>query len=493
MKSTIVINTTFNETRIALLENNKLGEFYIERSSKRQIVGNVYKGRVSKVVPGMQAAFIDIGLEKAGFISVEDVYEESILGDFIDHSESIKENNKKNLIQQILKERQEVIVQTIKEPINNKGPKLTSYIGIPGKYLVLLGTVDIVGISKKIENEDERERLIKLIKKSKPKNVGFIARTISEEANEQEIKSEIRKLARSWNKIKKTSENNPSPHLLYEEPKLYIRTIRDLISKDVDEIFVDSKKAYSEIRKYLNIKNSNDKIKLQLHDGEKPIFEKFNIENELDKLYQRKVWLKSGAYIIIEETEGLTVIDVNTGKHLSEGTQDETIVKINNEAAREAAHQIRLRNLVGIIVIDFIDLKSPNLTKKVYETFTKSLRNDKARTVFNESSSFGVIQLTRQRVRESVLKSLAEPCVTCRGTGYIKSKDTICYEILRKINELAMKPKVRKINVHTDLEIIENLKEIERKSIQSVRRKYRIRVDIKQDENIKNDFIIKTE
>lgn len=461
MNTRIFINTTFNETRVCVFEDNTLSEVYIERSSEPQIVGNIYKGRIGKVVPGMQAAFVDVGLDRSGFISVEDVYEESLIEYFLEENENVPERKEKQLIQDILNEDQEVIVQVIKEPVNSKGPKLSSYIGIPGKYTVLLGTIDMTGISRKIEDSEERERLTNILKTNKPENIGFIARTASTGIRESEIKEDMKNLINIWKEIKYKSEHYSSPCLLYKEPKLYLRAVRDFITNNVEEILIDSKEIYDEISQYISIYQPEKKSLLKLYREKKPLFSKYKIEEELSKLYNRKVWLKSGAHLIIEEAEGLTVIDVNTGKFISNKGHEETIYKINLEAAREAARQIRLRNLVGIIVIDFIDMKNQELKDQIYENFGNYLKHDKARSVIYPMSAFGVIQLTRQRVRESILKSLAEPCTLCDGTGYIKSRDTITYEIIRELRYLLDTKKATEVKIIAHPEVIGNMKKKE--------------------------------
>ncbi len=487
MNVQIFINTTFNETRIAIFEDGKFSEIYIERNYKPQLVGNIYKGKVGRIVPGMQAGFIDIGLEKSGFISVEDVYEESLMSYFLDEKEKNEQTKKiKQPIQQVLKENQEIIVQVIKEPVNGKGPKLSSYIGIPGKYTVLLGTIDMIGISKRIDNSRERERLTEILKRNKPDNIGFIARTASEGIEEEDIKEDMNQLISTWEEIKAKSEYLKSPALLYEEPKLHIRAVRDFITSDVSQIIIDSKNVYDEVRNYLTKHQSEKKKVLKLYRGKEPLFSKYGIENQIEKLYQKKVWLKSGAYLIIEEAEGLTVIDVNTGKFTGENDHQETIFKINSEAAQEAARQIRLRNLVGIIVIDFIDMKSEELKQKLYETFANSLKNDRARSVIHSMSSFGVIQLTRQRGRESILKVNAEPCTTCNGLGYLKSKDTISYEILRNILNIKRNSKIKSIKIRANQQILDTLNKIEGKNLDKFSRKNKIRliyevVNLEQD------------
>jgi len=464
MRNQILINSTFNETRVALIEESNLAEIYVERNLSPQIVGNIYKGRVEKIVPGMQAAFVDIGSGKSGFISVEDVYEDSF-SDFLDIEDrkKIKKNNQS--IQDKLIQGQEVLVQVIKEPVHGKGPKLTSNVSIPGKHLVLIAAANIIGISHKIDDEEERERLTGIISRIKPENLGFIARTFSEGIKEKELSKEIKSLVKIWTRIRKSYEKRKRPNLIYETPGLTIRAVRDLVTYNIDEIIIDDDKLFSEIKKYLTKAYVHKNIKITNYKNNQPLFEKYKIDKEVDEIYKKKVWLKSGGFLIIEETEGLTVIDVNTGRYIGKTDQNKTLLKINLESANEIIRQIRLRNLVGIIVIDFIDLKDPSLRNKLFKTFMEGTMNDKARTVVQDISQFSVLQLTRQRTRESILNTLADPCPVCTGIGRVKSRDTISYEILRKIKQLANKPKIKSITLEAHSDIIDNLLKKEEESI----------------------------
>src|SRR3990172_1524168 len=424
MENLILINVTFNETRVAVTENGTLVELYIERKSHPRTVGNIYKGKVGKVVPGMQAAFIDLGLDRSGFISVEDVYEDIFLDLFLEEEESQSQKRRgKFLIQDVLREGQEVLIQVLKESTSGKGAKLSSNIALPGKYLVLLGMADLIGISRRIENEEE---------------------------------------------IKRRAEDQKAPVLVYEEPSLQIRAVRDLITSEVKSIIVDSMDAYRDISDYFLARFPEFNTNIELYRDNTPLFIQFGIEPEIKKIFEKKVWLKSGGYLIIEEAEALTVIDINTGRYLSGDTHEETIFKINTEAASEAARQIRLRNLVGIIVIDFIDMKNRSKKEELFQTFVDALRKDKARSSIQEISSFGVVQMTRQRVRESLLKNLAESCSYCDGIGYVKSKETASYEIIREIKSQIVNPFVRKILVRASQNVIKTLEDLERENLKKL-------------------------
>ena len=481
MDNQILINVTFNETRVAVMENGSVAELYIERKSTPRIVGNIYKGKVGKVVPGMQAAFIDIGMDKSGFISVEDVQEDSLYEYFLEGNgeESVQNLNKpqKNPIQDILREGQHVLVQVLKESVSGKGAKLSSYIAIPGKYLVLLGTIDIVGISRKIEDPEERERLTESIRGFKPEGVGLIARTASDGASVEDLEQDMNELLSRWDDVKKLNDEKNGPALIYEEPKLYIKAARDFVSGDENTIIVDSEIAHKEITEYLERNFPESNVNVELYNDPTPLFSEYGVDNEIKKVFKKKVWLKSGGHIIIEEAEGLTVVDVNTGRYQSGKDQEETIYNINVEAALEIVRQIRLRNLVGIVVIDFIDIKNRQLRDGVHEQFVKALKHDRARSVVHEMSSFGVIQMTRQRLRESILKELAEPCFYCQGIGYLKSIDTISYEIIRDIKKRLSKPHNNKLAVQAAPVVIKSLLDSEKENLDALQQEFGIEIE----------------
>ena len=481
MDNRILINITFNETRVAVMENGSVAELYLERKSAPRIVGNIYKGIVGKVVPGMQAAFVDMGLEKSGFISVEDVHEDSLYDFFLENDGEGGHHKKhsRGLIQDILREGQHVLVQVLKESVGGKGPKLSSFIGIPGKYTVLLGNADIVGISRKIESQKERERLNDIVRRIKPEGIGLIARTASIDIPEEDLLQDTKELFRLWTDIKKRSDETRTPSLLYEEPRLYIKAVRDFVSGDMSRVVVDSKDVSDEINSYVKRYLPDSGVTVELYKDPEPLFTRFGVENEIRKIFNKKVWLKSGGHIIIEEAEGLTVVDVNTGRFQSGKTQEDTIYRLNLEAATEIVRQIRLRNLVGIIVVDFIDIKNRQLRDQIYEAFVEALKRDRARSAVLEMSPFGVIQMTRQRLRESVLTELAEPCPYCDGSGYLKSKDTISYEIIREIKHKAGKPGVTAVEVQAGSRIIEKLREFEQEGLRRLEKESGVRISFK--------------
>ena len=489
MHTQLIINSLFNETRIAVLEKSRLSELFIERKSHSPIAGNIYKGKVERIVPGVQAAFVDIGDGRSGFLSAEDVYEESLGELFIEEDEEAKKSSRKKRqpIQDMLREGQEVMVQVTKEPTGNKGPKLTSHVGIPGKYLVLLPGENTVNVSRKITERSRRKKFSEIIQ-NKPEDMGFIMRTACLEADEKDIKSEMKVLVRKWKRVKKKYESSKAPKVLYEEVGSHIKVVRDMMGNGLKKIVVDSAQAYKEIGKYFSDKIDKGDFKVETYDKSEPIFKRYGVESQIEKIYKRKVWMKSGGYLIIDEAEGLTVIDVNSGKLVGEDFQRRTIMKTNEEAAVEAARQIRLRNLVGIIVIDFIDMKTIKSRRKIESLFAEEMKKDNARTTIQEMSSFGVIQLTRRRIRESILSDLTNPCDICEGNGKVKSIYTICYEIMRDIDQWTKEGTEEQLVVYANKKVIRKIREIEGKSVRKIQRERDIRIKFKPTEDSAEKF-----
>ena len=475
------------------MEKSRLIELFIERKSSSSMVGNIYKGKVEKIVPGVQAAFVGMGDGRSGFLSAEDVYEESLSELFLEEEEAKKTSRKnRQPIQKVLRQGQEVMVQVTKEPTGNKGPKLTSHVGIPGKYLVLLPGADSVNVSRKITDRKSRKRFSEIMQ-NKPEDMGFIVRTACVGADEKDIKTEMKALVRKWRRIKKKYEESEDPGMIHQEADSCIRVVRDLMGNGLKKIVVDSPKAHGRITRYFSDKIKKDGFKVDMYDKEEPIFDRYGVESQIEKMYRKKVWMKSGGYLIIDEAEGLTVIDVNSGKLVGEEFQKKTIMKTNEEAAVEAARQIRLRNLVGIIVIDFIDMQPVRSRKKIESLFTDEMRKDKARSTIQEISSFSVIQLTRRRVRESILSDLTEPCDTCEGSGRIKSIYTTCYEILRDIDQWTRQSAEGPLVVQANRKIIAKLREIEGKSMRRIQRERGVKIKFKSVEDPLEKYTISRE
>jgi ribonuclease G len=479
-----------HETRVALLENNNVVEIYIDRKKERGVVGNIYKGRVTKVLPGMQAAFVDIGLEKSSFLYVSDIYNENDLyADMMGHSdfdeegieEEVSRIQQQTPIEDLLKEGQEIIVQVSKEPLGSKGARVTSYISLPGRYLVYMPSVDHVGISRKIEEEKERERLKNVINALKRADEGYIVRTVSEGKSEEEFHSDKLFLNRLWVNTLKKAEKASAPCLLHSDLDLVFRVIRDLFTAEIDRMVIDSPSQYLLVKEFVTNFLPNLQDKIELYDGTEPIFDAYGVEVEISRALKRRVWLKSGGSIVIDQTEALVAIDVNTGRYVGKRNLEDTIFKTNMEATREIAYQLRLRNIGGIIIIDFIDMEEKKNQKLVFNGLEKALKTDRAKTTIYEISELGLVQMTRKRVRENVGRILMEPCGYCEGEGFIKSKTTVCYDIFREITRIAPLTKEKKVLVITQNDIADMLYDEERRGVEELENRFKKRIIIKSE------------
>jgi len=443
----LIMNVSRHETRIALLEDGDLVEFYIERQEDTNIIGNICKGRIVRILPGMQAAFVDIGLERAAFLSVADVQEDvkiykmlmGINGDGDENGsedERIRANDaRRTPIEDILSEGQEILVQVVKEPIGSKGARVSSLLSLPGRYLVFLPGANHVGISRKIEDEETRERLKKLVLEAKPHDSGFIIRTASASVKDSEILADMGYLSKLWEKIERKGAKVSPPSLIHQDIDIILRAMRDIISADVGKIVVDSPDEHAKILSFMGSLMPQMKESVELYNEEEPIFDHFGIEVEIDEMLRENVWLKSGGYIVIQATEALTAIDVNTGRFTGKKSLEETILKTNLEAAKEIACQLRLRNIGGIIIIDFIDMDKEEDREKIYNTLQEALKKGRAITRVSRISELGLLEMTRKRIRNSIVKVMCTPCDYCEGQGYLKSKESICYQIIRGIKK----------------------------------------------------------
>ena len=471
----ILINTSPFETRVALVDGGRLVEFYVEREKERGVTGNIYKGKVVRVLPGMQAAFVDIGLDRTAFLHVTDI------GELIyeDIEEYIDERGAGAArIQDILREGQEVMVQVAKEPMGTKGARVTSYISLPGRYLVLMPTYDKVGVSRRIESERERRRLKETVLKLRPKGYGFIIRTACEGMSRSAIKADMDFLLRLWRNILEKRDKSPETAILYEELDLTLRTVRNTFSFDFDRLIIDSEEEYRRIMQFIEEFMPELKRRVELYKGKEPLFDAYGIEIELTEALEKKVWLRSGGFIVIDQMEALTAIDVNTGKYVGKKDSEETILKSNLEAVDEIVYQLRLRNIGGIIVIDFIDMAKPSSREKVYNALKEALRADKARTNILKMSELGIVEMTRKRVRESLTQSLCEPCPYCGGNSVVKSKDTVIMEIYRELlRELPLRK--RKALVYVNPSIYERLTGERAEVIEDLERRFKKKITIK--------------
>ena len=431
MKKEIFINESMGETRIAIQEDSQLVEVYIEKQDKHRMVGNIYKGKVENVLPGMQAAFVDIGHDLNTFLPFSEILSEDYLIEdhHTNNSKSKGNNQKHDNIEVDLKKGQEIFVQVIKEPFAGKGARVTTEIALPGRLLVLVPEANYIGISKKIWDKYERRRLKNIAKRLKERSVGVIIRTVAEGKSENHIENDFKQLLKNWHSIEKKAASNDAPILVYEDLETASSVVRDLLTPDVEKIIIDSKRLFKKTQKYLEDISPSLIERLELYKLKSPLFESFGIESEIEKLLRPKAWLKSGAYLIIEKTEAMVVVDVNSGRFVGKKLHEENSLKINLEAAREIARQLRLRDLSGLIVIDFIDMKSEKNQKKVYQEIRKELRKDRAKVAVAPITEFGLLEMTRQRIRLSLVDSMSEECPSCYGSGRIISQETLITRI----------------------------------------------------------------
>jgi Rne/Rng family ribonuclease len=640
MSSILVINAAGRETRVALVENGQIAEFYLERKKDKGIVGNIYKGRVTRVLPGMQAAFVDIGLDKAAFLYVTDVFYDPDLSraqfeltegehddapevpELADHPEeplnhaapetelvaseapsvepaarsevesdsppdpaipavaaaisdpdpviapggngtatsppqappseppvAVKvegvaaepqvepggsisatlareqsptaaaapsaesdvrgerrakdrqryareerergrgrhddrfKNRKPARIEELLKVGQEVLVQVSKDPIGTKGARLTSHISIPGRHLVFMPTVDHVGISRRISNEKERKRLREIVDRLRPPGTGFIVRTVAENVPQEKLESDIRFLIGVWNECVRRNEKNPDPGLLYPDLDLILRATRDLFAHDVEKLVVDDRDEYERILGFIGPQDPALRDRVLLHEGEEPIFDAYGIEQEINRAVQRKVWLRSGGYLVIDQAEALTAIDVNSGRYVGKKSLEETITKINVEAAKEIAYQLRLRNIGGIIICDFIDMEKLSNRDKVFKTLQEALGRDKAKTNVLRISELGLVEMTRKRVRESIGRILHEDCPYCDGRGYVKTATTVAYEIFRYIRREAATFKEPILVINCSADVARLLQGEERQELRHLMDRFNKSIQVKAQQN----------
>jgi len=409
----ILINVAPMETRVALVDNGVLQEVYLERTRRRGMVGNIYSGKVSRVLPGMQAAFIDIGLDKAGFIHANDMTGNKVEGD-------------------------PVIVQVIKDPLGSKGPRLTMQLSVSSRYLVYVPDSGHIGISQRIELEEERERLRELVsdcaeEEKLPESCGFIVRTVAEGVSRDELLRDVRFLSRLWRDLQVRIGAVDGQGILHEDIPLYLRTMRDLVRPSVERVRIDSDKEYQRLLKFTEAYEPNARNLIEFYQGDRPVFDLYGVEDEIEKALSSTVQLKSGGHLVIEQNEAMTTVDVNTGGYVGRRNLEETIYKTNLEAATALARQLRLRNLGGIIIIDFIDMQDPDHRRQVMRTLEKALEKDRAKTRVLGVSELGLVEMTRKRTRESLGRLMCEPCTHCHGKGAIKSAETVCYEIFREI------------------------------------------------------------
>ena len=446
MSEEILINVTPPETRVAVIENGVVQEIIVERTAKRGLVGNIYKGKVCRVLPGMQAAFVDAGLARAAFLHASDIH-----GGNGERSDQITD---------LVREGGEVIVQVVKDPLGTKGARLTTNISIPSRYMVFMPNVSNVGVSQKIEDEAERTRLREILTQYAEANdisAGFIARTAAEGVSDDALRNDMRFLVRLWQSIQERAASAPSKELIHEDLPLALRALRDLINPEVEKIRIDSRSTWEKAQQFANKYIPDQRSSIEYYPGERPIFDLYGVEDEIQKALERKVDLKSGGHLVIDQTEAMTTIDVNTGAFVGHRNLEETIFKTNLEAAQAICRQLRLRNLGGIIIIDFIDMTDEDHKRQVMRALERCLARDHAKTQISEVSRLGLVEMTRKRTRESLEHVLCQTCPTCSGRGTLKTAETTCFDIFRDILREWRQFDVEQLLVLASQEVVDRL------------------------------------
>ena len=473
MQNEILISASPGETRVALFEKKQFVELHIERAKSRSVEGAIVKGRVKRVLPGMQAAFVDIGLEKAAFLYVGD-YVENIEklggtdGDPRGRRRRQRSGGRMPSIETLLQEGQEIVAQIAKEPIGTKGARITSHVSIAGRHLVLTPWAQKVGVSRKIDSDRERRRLRDIVNKVKPADLGFIIRTAGDGTREADLEADVNYLTSVWDAVQIKKDAVRAPARLYEEPPLALRVVRDFANSETKRIVIDNAEAHKELTEFVDKFVADPKPKIELYEGAEPIFDHFGCEAEIDANLGRKAWLKSGGYLIIDQSEALTAIDVNTGRYVGKRDLEETVLRTNLEAVREVVNQLRFRNIGGLIIIDLIDMESAENRDKVYRSLQEAIRGDKAKTNILKISELGLVEMTRKRTRENLVQMLCEPCAYCEGKGYVLSDESVAHKILREIRKDLPRFIGREIAVTVSRRVAEQLLGSERSTLQGL-------------------------
>lgn len=504
MQNQLVINAEGPEVRVAVVEEGSLSEFFVERKRDRGLVGNIYRGKVTRVLPGMQCAFVDLGpkVERAAFLYVADVigsgeerrlFEDSETDSDAGNDAAARGRARKQLaarkIEELLKPGQDIFVQVVKDAIGQKGARVTGYVSLPGRYSVFMPNVDQVGVSRRIGSDKERKRLRDLVNGVRPKGHGFIIRTAAEDSSDDELRDDVDFLARLWSEIMRRCEESRQPGLVYADLDLPLRVVRDLLREDTTEMVIDDEEQYERVHKFTTAFLPRFAARIKRYDSRRPIFDHYHIEPELRQAVQRRVPLKSGGYLIIDQGEALTAIDVNTGSFVNAGSGNlEDTVTVNNlEASEEVARQLRLRNIGGIIVIDFVDMDKEGNRKKVWDAFHKALTRDRARTNVTKISELGLVEMTRKRTRESLVQLLTEPCPTCDGAGVVKSVTTVAYEVLREVRRSGSIVDNEKIELECAPRVADLLSRDERDYLDSLEKRFQRKIEVVPQKSWKPD------
>ena len=477
----IFINSTIGSTRIAILEENNLSDLHIERPDHKRMVGSIYKGKVQNVIPGMQAAFVDIGYDVNAFLPFTEIIEKNS----VKESSFDKEKSNKN-INVKLEIGDDIIVQVIKEPFSGKGPRVTTDISISGNLLVLVPNQKYIGISKKIKDKYEKSRLREIVKSIKPKNFGIIVRTICMGKNQKTIANDLKKMVNEWANTNSKIQTNEAPFLVHNDYNLPNIIIRDLMEVHTNKVNIDNKQLYKTIYSYIKETAPEQLENVKHYKSKIPIFDKYNIEEQISKSLKNKIWLKSGSYLIIDHTEAMVIVDVNSGRFIGKGSHEENSLKINLEAADEITRQLRIRDIGGLVVIDFIDLLNMKNIKKVYDLLKKNLKNDRAKVSVSEFSEFGLVQMTRQRIGLSLLFTLTDRCDKCKGLGRINSKDSVLTKIENWLKRFKNKFSDKRLIIYVNETMNEYILNTKKKVINKLILKNWIWIDLKVDEKLTN-------
>ena len=496
LKKEIFINVSAGSTRIAITEDEKLAELYVELADHHRTVGNIYKGKVQNVIPGMQAAFVDIGSDINAFLPFSEIGNSSNLGNLSYSDEDDEgENNPKHKNKSKkesspaagLKTGDEILIQVIKEPYAGKGARVTTDIAMPGSLLVLVPNSNFIGISRKIYDKYEKRRLRRIAKELKPDGFGLILRTIAEGKDYSLLEADFKRIMEAWENLDKTCKSQTAPVIAYKDFSTADQVIRDMFTVDVDKIVVDSKSIFKRIASYIKEISPDQIFKLSLHKKKGSIFDQYKIEDQIEKSMRRKVWMKSGAHLVIEQTEAMLVIDVNSGRFIGKKDHETNSLKINLESAREVARQLRLRDTGGLIVIDFIDLQEAANRKKVFDELKNELKKDRAKVSLTEFSSFGLLEMTRQRIRLSLIQTVSEECPMCKGLGRISSKDTVLTKLENWLIRFRAKANDRRLIISVSPELSEYIKETKSKLISGFMWDNWMLIELNEDPTLNQD------
>jgi ribonuclease G len=509
MVKEIIINSTSTQTRVAITEDGNLVDFFVDYPENRRMVGDIYLGRVARVLPGIKAAFIDIGMKHDGFLHFSDIGArtqqfQDMLGDEdtdvedeeelpsrnpvntannpVNNNQPNKQYGKENFPPVKLRKGDDIVVQITKEPVNNKGVRVTSSVSLPGRFCVLLPFDNKVGVSKKIYDFKERRRLRSIARGILPKNYGLIIRTVARNQSEESLKDDLNQLIKTWQVIEQNLKSETPPTLVHQDLNTTSSVIRDLFTADVSKIFIDSKKLYKQIKNYVSVMQPDQADKIELFKTSGSIFDSFKIEEQIKTLMGRKVPLHSGGYLIIEHTEAMVVIDVNSGRYAKNKEQELNSLRTDLEAAREVARQMRLRDIGGIIVVDFIDLEDEKNRKKIYDELKKEFRKDRAKVSVLPMSDFGLVQITRQRIRQNIMQAMKEVCPTCLGTGLLTKHSHVVYDLEEWLRKLKRQSKEKHLIIHCHPSVAANLRHGFIKTITRLKFKYHLKLEIKEDQ-----------